>query len=421
MTPTFIAEISVLLVNFVAMKIGGKYIDSGPFVLMFLGALSAFGPFVMDMYIPVLPAMEDWFGCSTSLVQLGLTTGLIGLAAGQLIFGPLSDRYGRRKPLICAMLLFIISTAGCISADVHQFVVMRLFQGLAGSGGVVLSRSIAADKYQGKQLTKMMSMVAAVNGIATVAAPIVGGFIALLGGWRAIFWSLIILAFILLIGAVRMHECLSFKNLSMYRKSSFGAISEGFMDVLRNRKFLRYVLIYMSSMGVLFTNIASAPFIMQEYYGLTSLHFSIVFGFNALTFAIASAVIPRFRTRDRAISFGTVGLVVLSVLTMLAFLFKPGFWVYEALIFILSLMVGMVSTASNVAAMDSGRDNAGVASALLGAIGNAFGGIIPAIVASGEMLFMTGSMFLLCSLLTAACVFADFFKKYRRNIKELNN
>ena len=78
------------------MKIGGKYIDSGPFVLMFLGALSAFGPFVMDMYIPVLPAMEDWFGCSTSLVQLGLTTGLIGLAAGQLIFGPLSDRYGRR-------------------------------------------------------------------------------------------------------------------------------------------------------------------------------------------------------------------------------------------------------------------------------------------------------------------------------------
>ena len=84
-------------------------------------------------------------------------------------------------------------------------------------------------------------------------------------------------------------------------------------------------------------------------------------------------------------------------------------------------MVGMVSTASNVAAMDSGRDNAGIASALLGAIGNAFGGIIPAIVASGEMLLMTGSMFLLCSLLTAACVFADLFKKYRRNIKELNN
>ena len=389
------------------MRVKGKNIDTRPFILIFLGALSAFGPFVMDMYIPVLPSMEEWFDCPTSLVQLGLTTGLIGLAAGQLIFGPLSDRYGRRKPLICAMLLFIISTAGCIfSANVHQFIVMRLFQGLSGSGGVVLSRSIAADKYQGKQLTKMMSMIAAVNGIATVAAPIVGGLIALLGGWRAIFWSLIILAAVLLIGAIRMHECLSFKNLSIYRKSSFNAVAEGFIDVLRNRRFLRYVLIYMFSMGVLFTNIASASFIMQDLYGLSSFHFSVVFGFNALTFAIASALIPRFRTNDAAISFGTIGLLVLSALTMAAFLMKPGFWVYEALIFVLTLMVGIVTTASNVSAMDSGRDNAGVASALLGAIGNAFGGIIPAIVASGDMLVMTGAMFMLCSVLTAACVYA---------------
>ena len=389
------------------MRVKGKHIDTRPFILIFLGALSAFGPFVMDMYIPVLPSMEEWFDCPTSLVQLGLTTGLIGLAAGQLIFGPLSDRYGRRKPLICAMLLFIISTAGCIfSANVHQFIVMRLFQGLSGSGGVVLSRSIAADKYQGKQLTKMMSMIAAVNGIATVAAPIVGGLIALLGGWRAIFWSLIILATVLLIGAIRMHECLSFKNLSIYRKSSFNAVAEGFIDVLRNRRFLRYVLIYMFSMGVLFTNIASASFIMQDLYGLSSFHFSVVFGFNALTFAIASALIPRFRTNDAAISFGTIGLLVLSALTMAAFLMKPGFWVYEALIFVLTLMVGIVTTASNVSAMDSGRDNAGVASALLGAIGNAFGGIIPAIVASGDMLIMTGAMFMLCSVLTAACVYA---------------
>ncbi len=389
------------------MRVKGKHIDTRPFILIFLGALSAFGPFVMDMYIPVLPSMEEWFDCPTSLVQLGLTTGLIGLAAGQLIFGPLSDRYGRRKPLICAMLLFIISTAGCIfSANVHQFIVMRLFQGLSGSGGVVLSRSIAADKYQGKQLTKMMSMIAAVNGIATVAAPIVGGLIALLGGWRAIFWSLIILATVLLIGAIRMRECLSFKNLSIYRKSSFNAVAEGFLDVLRNRMFLRYVLIYMFSMGVLFTNIASASFIMQDLYGLSSFHFSVVFGFNALTFAIASALIPRFRTNDAAISFGTIGLLVLSAMTLAAFLMKPGFWVYEALIFVLTLMVGIVTTASNVSAMDSGRDNAGVASALLGAIGNAFGGIIPAIVASGDMLIMTGAMFMLCSVLTATCVYA---------------
>lgn len=375
------------------------------FVLVYLGALSAFGPFVMDMYVPVLPAMQDWFDCPVSKVQLGLTTGLVGLAVGQLIFGPVSDRYGRKRPLICAMALFLISTFGCIfSANVHEFIIMRLFQGLAGSGGVVLSRSIATDRYRGKELTKMMSMIAAVNGVATVAAPIVGGLIAIVGGWRAIFWSLIVLSAALLIGATRMDENLSFKNLSIYKSSSLKVITDGIYNILSNRRFLLYVLTYMFSMGVLFTNIASAPFLMQEHYGLSTLHFSIVFGFNALTFAIAAALIPKFKDNDAAIRFGTFALVGFSVLTSVVLFFKPGFWWYEILVFILMLIVGIVSTASNVSAMDSGRDNAGVASAMLGAIGYAFGGIVPAIVGMGDMFITTGALFLCSSLFTLICV-----------------
>lgn len=387
-----------------------RQLERRVFIIIFLGALSAFGPFVMDMYLPVLPAMEKWFGCSTALVQLGLTTGLVGLAAGQLVFGPISDKYGRRKPLICAMLLFIIATAGCIfAADIHQFVVMRLFQGISGAGGVVLSRSIAADRYRGRELTSMMSIIAAVNGIATVAAPIVGGLIALIGGWRGIFWSLIVLAIVLLIGAFRMTECLSFKNLSMMNESSGKAMADGFLNVLKNRKYLLYVLIYMFSMALLFTNLASAPFIIQEHYGLTTLQFSIVFGFNALTFAIASAIIPLFKTRDIAIAFGTIGLVILSAAMLAAFVIGCGFWIYEAIVFILMLMVGIVSTTANVAAMDAGRDNAGVASALLGAIGQSFGGIIPVIIGLGNIFTMTGVMFVLCALLTSGCVV--YFRK----------
>lgn len=370
-------------------------------VLVFLGALSAFGPFVMDMYLPVLPHMERYFRCSSSLVQLGLTTGLIGLAAGQLIFGPLSDCYGRRHPLICAMLLFVVSTAGCIFAtDIHQFTVMRLFQGVAGSGGVVLSRSIAADKYKGAELTSMMSVIAAVNGIATVAAPIAGGLIALIGGWKGIFWSLMVISAILLIGAVRMHESLMFRKTRIIPKD----VLSGFVPVLYNRRYIRYVLIYMFSMGVLFTNIASSPFIMQNHYNLTAFHFSIVFGFNAVSFAIASAMIPRFRTRDAAIVFGTAGMSLASLLIVPVFLFHCGFWIYETVIFILTLMVGIVSTASNVSAMDSGRSNAGVASALLGAIGYSFGGVVPAVVGMGNIFTMTSLLFLICSLLTVSAL-----------------
>lgn len=387
------------------------------YMLVFLGALSAFGPFVMDMYTPALPEMAKWFDCPNSLIQLGLTTGLIGLAAGQLIFGPLSDRYGRRHPLMCAMVLFILSTFGCIwSANIHQFVVMRLFQGIAGSGGVVLSRSIATDKYRGQELTRMMSAVVAVNGIATIAAPIVGGLILMLGDWRAVFWSLIIIAVMLLIGTIRMKESLRFANVGSFGKSSYEAMADGFVKVLRNRKFLKYVLIYMFSMGVLFTNMATAPFIMQEHYGLTAFHFSVVFGFNALTFAIASAIIPKFRNNDRAISFGSVGLVAMSVLSLAILAFKPGFWVYETLIFFLTLMVGIVTTASNVSAMDSGRKNAGVASALLGAIGYAFGGIVPVLVSHGDIFVMTGVLFVVCSLFTISCIiFSKSFPFRRRN------
>lgn len=127
--------------------------NSKLFLLVLLGMLTAFGPFVTDMYLPSLPAMGDYFQTASSMVQLGLTTSMIGLAAGQILFGPLSDRYGRRVPLLAAMWLFIVSTILCLFArDIHQFVAFRLVQGIAGAGGIVIARSVAADKYSGKEL-----------------------------------------------------------------------------------------------------------------------------------------------------------------------------------------------------------------------------------------------------------------------------
>lgn len=146
--------------------------NSKGFILVFLGMLSAFGPFVMDMYLPTLPAMSDFFRTTSSRVQLGLTTSMVGLAIGQLVFGPLSDKYGRRSPLLVAMALFLISTVGCIfSRNISQFVALRFVQGVAGAGGVVISRSIATDKYSAHELAGMLATIGAINGIATVVAP----------------------------------------------------------------------------------------------------------------------------------------------------------------------------------------------------------------------------------------------------------
>ena len=138
--------------------------NSQLFILCFLGMLTAFGPFVTDMYLPTLPAMAVSFGTTSSMVQLGLTASMIGLAVGQLFFGPISDKYGRRVPLIMAMLLFLVSTLGCLfSANIMQFVVWRLVQGVSGAGGIVISRSVAADLFSGKELAKMLALIGAIK------------------------------------------------------------------------------------------------------------------------------------------------------------------------------------------------------------------------------------------------------------------
>ena len=148
----------------------GSKRNSKTFILLFLGLLSAFGPFVMDMYLPTLPAMSVYFRTTSSMVQLGLTTSMAGLAAGQLFFGPLSDKYGRRPVLLVALMLFLLSTAGCIfSENILQFIALRFLQGVSGAGGVVLSRSIAADKYSARELAGVLAVIGGINGVATVA------------------------------------------------------------------------------------------------------------------------------------------------------------------------------------------------------------------------------------------------------------
>lgn len=166
--------------------------NSKVFLLILLGMLTAFGPFVTDMYLPSLPSMGEYFHTTSSMVQLGLTTSMIGLAVGQIFFGPLSDRYGRRLPLLVAMWLFIASTLLCLFAqNIEQFVAFRLLQGIAGAGGIVISRSVATDKFSGRELAKMLAVIGAINGVAPVAAPIAGGLLTDVIGWHGIFWILL--------------------------------------------------------------------------------------------------------------------------------------------------------------------------------------------------------------------------------------
>src|SRR5699024_6575314 len=168
------------------------------YLIVLLGILTAFGPLVTDMYLPTLPSMTVYFGTSQSMVQMGLTTSMAGLALGQLLFGPLSDKFGRRPLLLASLLLFVVSTVVCVFAPtIAVFVTMRLFQGIGAAGGIVISRSVAADRYRGRDLVGVLAVIGVINGIAPVAAPVLGGVLTEAIGWRGIFCILLTLGILL--------------------------------------------------------------------------------------------------------------------------------------------------------------------------------------------------------------------------------
>lgn len=372
--------------------------NSKVFILVFLGMLTAFGPFVTDMYLPTLPAMSEYFHTTSSMVQLGLTASMIGLAAGQLLFGPLSDKYGRRLPLIISMILFAVATIGCIySYTIMQFVGWRLIQGIAGAGGIVISRSVAADKYSGRELAKMLALIGAINGVAPVAAPMGGGFLAGSVGWTGIFWCLFVLGIILLLGSIHFEESLPVEDR---KEKSWRSVFRSFIDVLRNSSYVCYTLQFGFAQGVLFANIASAPFIMQQHYGFSPL---ICFGINAIFIVISAASAIKFRRLEQALHYGSTGMVVVSALLLVALVLDCNFWIYELLLIGLLSMLGLTFTASNTLAMDCEHNNAGMASALLGALGFAFGGIVSPLVGLGNIMVSTGIIFLMGSICSYVC------------------
>lgn len=381
-------------------------------MLVLLGMLSAFGPFVTDMYLPSLPAMGDYFSTSSSMVQLGLTTSMIGLAVGQIFFGPLSDRYGRRMPLLVAMWLFIASTLCCLfSTSIEMFVAFRLIQGVAGAGGIVISRSVATDRYSGRELAKMLAVIGAINGVAPVAAPIVGGVLTESIGWQGIFAVLLGLGVILLGGCYCFKESLPKEQRLA---SKWNDTFRSFKVVLQDRQYVFYVLQMAFAQGVLFSYIASSPFILQQHYGFSAFTFSLCFAVNAVAIGVAAALSVKFRRPVSCTLAGCIGMLVAAAGECVALMMGCGFWVYELLLLVLLFMMGLTFTSTTTLAMERQRENAGTASALLGAVCFAFGGIVSPLVGIGNILTSTGIIFVISALCSLGCILMALGKRRAR-------
>lgn len=365
------------------------------YLLIFLGALSAFGPFITDFYLPTLPSMADIFRTTPSMVQFGLTTSLLGIAIGQIIFGPLSDKYGRTRIMTWSLVVFSVATVGCIfSSRIEAFNLFRFLQGLGGAGGIVMSRSVATDCYTGRELAKVLAIVGAINGIAPVVAPVTGGLVAESLGWQGIFWILFA------IGVVLLVMCLPFKESLPEEKRVNGSIwkaAHGFVDILKLPPFRRYVAIYGLSYGVLFAYISSASFIVQTHFGYSEFQFSMTFGVNATTIAVGSALAMKFKDMENAALFSTLGMTVFAVLLFVSQFLIDNFFVYESLTLLMLFFVGFIFPSITALGMETGRRATGAASAVLGAIGFACGGLVSPLVGLGDLMLSTNIILVICS------------------------
>lgn len=362
---------------------GGYYI----FLILFLVLLSAFGSFVNDMYLPTLPEMVRAFHTSRSTVQLGLTFGMIGLGLGELILGPLSDRFGRKPILVGALIVFCIGAMCSVwSKTIHIFLWWRLVQGIGASGGYFLARTIPADLYKGRTLAKVMAIVGAINGFAPASAPVIGGLVARSINWQGIFWILFGFSAMLLLLTIPFRESLP---VDRRVRGRFGSAFKNFAVLVRNRHFMTHVLLKGSALGVLFAYISSAPFIIQDHYHFSQLQFGLFMGVNALAVAAGASAAIRFKPLKRAAVIAAWGLATVIAVQYVCFYTINNVWIYDALNLPMLFCLGMIFTVGNTLAMNEGRACAGDASALVGFVGYVFGAVVSPLVGLGDILHST--------------------------------
>lgn len=358
------------------------------FIPATLGMLTAFGPFVTDFYLPVLPEMTGYFHTTPALASMSLTAGMIGLAAGQLFIGPLTDKYGRKRILVGSMLLFVVASLLCIfSGDIFMFNAMRVLQGLAGAGGIVIAKSMSADMYTGRELASFMALLGAINGIAPVCAPVVGGLMAGVTSWTGVFAVILAVGIVLMVCSMFLPETLQPAN--RIRKSVIKVYGNLFR-VFRNSRFTLSVMAEMACFFMFFAYIASSPFIMQQVYHLSPLGYSLCFGLNALMIGVGAAMATRFRSQGTCLRFGGLGMLAGTLL--LAFLLNTAMplWIVMLSYIYTLICFGLMQPPLTAIALDSERDNAGAASAIFGASGFVAGALSSPLVGIGDITVTSG-------------------------------
>jgi DHA1 family bicyclomycin/chloramphenicol resistance-like MFS transporter len=351
-------------------------------VICVLGVLTAFGPLSIDMYLPSLPMIGVSFQTSAARVQLTLATFMFGMGLGQLVYGPLSDRYGRRRPLLAGVALYCVSSLGCALAPrVEALIALRFLQALGGAAGPVIARAVVRDMFAGAEIVRVLSIMTLVMGAAPILAPVLGGAVLAAAGWRAIF--------MVLTGLGVLALCLAFVFVPRRRAPQpTTALHESIRLLLRDRRFVVSALAGSFGQVILFAYISSAPFVFMNLLHMNAHDFALLFGMNATGF-IASTQCNRFLLRR----FSIAGIACAAalwlcaahvVLLLAAYVWFPDTTRFAAALFVCVIGLGLLFPNVTALALERHASLAGLASSLMGALQFGSGALAAALVADGQ-------------------------------------
>ncbi|MFZ2947849.1 MAG: multidrug effflux MFS transporter [Desulfuromonadaceae bacterium] len=352
-------------------------------MVLILGALTAFSAMSIDMYLPAFPQIARDLGVPLGTVQLSISAFLFGSAAGQLFYGPLADRWGRRKPLICGLALYVASAVGCACVSTGEGLLFwRVVMAVGGGAGMVISRAVVRDLYDTAEAARMFSLLMLVMGAAPILAPIAGGQLLLITGWRGIFGFLAAFGLLSLCAAAAgLPESLPAERRIRHNVAQMASI---YGRLLRNRRYVRYAIALGCVAGVNFAYITGAPFLFIESHGVSPQHFGLFFGANACGLIGASQVNRRLLRHFSAQHILNVALtinaIVACVLTVAAMTGIGGFPAQVILIFVCMCMTGVLYPNVTALALAPFERAAGSASALLGSIQYTLGASAGALV-----------------------------------------
>ncbi len=368
------------------------------FIILILSALAAIAPFSIDMYLPAFPAMAQDLGTDISHVALSLTSFFIGISVGQLLYGPLLDRIGRKKPLLFGLVLYAVASIGCAFAvNAKWLIALRLLQALGGCGGMVAVRAIVRDIFPIQEIARVISTIMLVMGVAPIIAPTVGSAVVTMFSWRVIFYFLAAFG-VVMIAAVAFALPESKQpdpSISLRPAKIFGE----YLTVLKQPQFLAYALCGGLGSAGMFAYISGSPFVYIKLFGISEAHYGWLFGLNAFGLILGSqlnrVVLRRFSSQQAitviASLQASVGVLLVVSSTMGQFQLIATLVLISAYLF----LQGFLYPNTTALALVPFEKNAGAASAMMGFLQMVCSSLASALVSylhNGTALPMTGVM-----------------------------